>query len=64
METLAPALLTTSEDVVAGLEVVAVPFAIAIGGAEARVRAGLGATRIPVLVIEIEEATLVPVCIV
>jgi hypothetical protein len=64
METLAPALLTTSEDVVAGLEPVAVPFAIAIGGAEAKMLAGLGATRIPVLVREIERAMLVPVPIV
>jgi hypothetical protein len=59
IETLAPALLTTSEDVVAGLEVVAVPFATATGGIEARVLPGLDATRIPVLVMEIEGAMLV-----
>jgi hypothetical protein len=52
---LAPALLTTSDEVVAALELVAVPFPTA----EARVLAGVGATRIPVLVISAAGGTLV-----
>jgi len=53
-EILAPALFATSDEVVAGLEVVAVVFPTLSEGIEAIVlpTAGVGATKIPVLVTE------------